>query len=165
MALLLLLSPTMVSLHLTTIESLLNNCFLHCHYLIPSPTTSSTLLSLSLSPTSLLLAIVLAAIDASWVRFSQWHSAARICPHRTMAPVIRIPAEDTFKTLQNVLKKRIDAKRILREREKKMLNAEEYEMMEVKYNNKPFLQPVDADDTKASIYYIRQKFTRYACKT
>jgi len=82
-----------------------------------------------------------------------------------MAPVIRIPAEDTFKTLQNVLKKRIDAKRILREREKKMLNAEEYEMMEVKYNNKPFLQPVDADDTKASIYYIRQKFTRYACKT
>ena len=83
---------------------------------------------------------------------------------RTMAPVIRIPAEDTLKTFQNVLKKRIDAKRILKEREKKMLSAEEYQMMEVEYNNKPFLQPVDTDNTKASIYYVRQKFIRCACK-
>jgi hypothetical protein len=34
-----------------------------------------------------------------------------------MAPMIQIPAEDTLKTLQNVLKQRIDANRILKERE------------------------------------------------
>lgn len=37
-----------------------------------------------------------------------------------------------------------------------MLSVEEYQMMEVEYNNKPFLQLVDTDNTKASIYYIRQ---------
>ena len=35
--------------------------------------------------------------------------------------------------------------------------------MEVDLDNKQFLQPLDADNTKASIYYIRQKFIRYAC--
>lgn len=79
-----------------------------------------------------------------------------------MAPTIQVPAEHTLKALQNVLKKRTDANRILKEREKKMLNGEGYRHMEVDLNNEQFLQPVDADDTKASIYYIRQKFTRYA---
>jgi hypothetical protein len=77
-----------------------------------------------------------------------------------MAPVIRIPAEDTFKTLQTVFKKHIDANRILKEREKKKLSAEDYRLMEVKYNKTPFLQPIDADNTKASIYYARIKFMR-----
>jgi hypothetical protein len=35
--------------------------------------------------------------------------------------------------------------------------------MEVDLNNKQFLQLLDADNTKASIYYIQQKFIRYAC--
>ena len=78
-----------------------------------------------------------------------------------MAPIIQVPAEDTLKTLQNVLKRRIDTNRIIKEREKKMLSGEDYQMMEVVLNNKQFLQPVDADTTKASIYYIRQKFIRY----
>src|SRR4051812_19202516 len=80
-----------------------------------------------------------------------------------MAPVIQIPEEDTLKTLQNVLKKRVDANRILKEREKQQLSAEEYRLMEIKHNKKPFLQPTDAENTKASIYYIRQKFIRYVC--
>ncbi|KAE8440383.1 hypothetical protein EG329_008182 [Mollisiaceae sp. DMI_Dod_QoI] len=78
-----------------------------------------------------------------------------------MAPTIQVPAEHTLKALQNVLKKRTDANRILKEREKRMLNGEGYQRLEVNLNNEQFLQPADSDDTKASIYYIRQKFTRY----
>lgn len=82
-----------------------------------------------------------------------------------MAPVIRIPAEDTLKTLQNVLKKRVDAKRILKEKEKIMMKGEDYQLMRADLNNTHFLQPMDADNTKASIHYIRQKFSRYARET
>jgi hypothetical protein len=44
-----------------------------------------------------------------------------------------------------------------------MLSGEDYQMMEVVLNNKQFLQPLDANNTKASIYYIRKKFMKYAC--
>ena len=77
-----------------------------------------------------------------------------------MAPTIQIPAEDTLKTLQNVLKKRIDANRILKEKE--IISGEDYRLMRVDLNSTHFLQPIDADNTKASIYYIRQKFSRSA---
>jgi hypothetical protein len=80
-----------------------------------------------------------------------------------MAPTIQPPSQDTIKALQNVLKRRIDTNRIIKESEKKMLSGEDYQMMEVVLNNKQFLQPLDADNTKASIYYIRQKFMKYAC--
>jgi hypothetical protein len=46
-----------------------------------------------------------------------------------------------------------------------MLSRDDYRLMEVNLNNKQFLQPLDADNTKACIYYIRQKFIRYARKT
>jgi hypothetical protein len=46
-----------------------------------------------------------------------------------------------------------------------MLSGDGYRLMEVNLNNKQFLQPVDADNTKASMYYIRQKFIWYARKT
>jgi hypothetical protein len=75
-----------------------------------------------------------------------------------MAPTIQPPSQDTINALQNVLKRRIDTNRIIKEREKKMLSREDYQMMEVVLNNKQFLQLLDADNTKASIYYIRQKF-------
>lgn len=41
-----------------------------------------------------------------------------------------------------------------------MLSGEDYQRMETGLDSKPFLQPVDSDDTKASIYYIRHKFTK-----
>jgi len=83
----------------------------------------------------------------------------------TMAPVIRIPTEDTLKTLQNVLKKRIDAKRILKEKEKTIISGEDYQLMRADLNNTHFLQPMDTENTKASIHYIRQKFSKYVHKT
>jgi len=78
-----------------------------------------------------------------------------------MAPVIQIPVEDTLKTLRHVLQESADANRVLKEREKKTLSGEDYGRMKVDYDNEPFLQPLDSDNTKASIYYIRQKFIRY----
>jgi hypothetical protein len=82
-----------------------------------------------------------------------------------MAPAIQIPAADTLKTLQDVLKRRADANRILKEREKKVLSGEDYRLLEVNLDSKPDLQPEDSDNTKASIYYIRQKFIRYTLNT
>jgi hypothetical protein len=82
-----------------------------------------------------------------------------------MAPTIHIPAVDTLKVLQNAVKRRLDAKRILKEREKNMLNAEDFRLLEVNLDGKPHLQPLDSDNTKASIYYIRQKFIRYIHNT
>ena len=56
-----------------------------------------------------------------------------------MAPIIQIPVEDTLKTLRHILKKRADAKRVLKEREKHALHGEDYRWMEVAYDNKVFL--------------------------
>jgi hypothetical protein len=82
-----------------------------------------------------------------------------------MAPMIQPPSQDTINALQNVLKRRIDANQILKEREKNMLSRDDYQLIKVNLNNKQFLQLLDAYNTKASIYYIRQKFIRYTCKT
>ena len=81
--------------------------------------------------------------------------------HRIMAPTIQVPAARTFSILENVFKKRTNANRILKEREKEMLGGEGYDRIEVDLDNKPFLQPVDAEDTKASVYYVGQKLILY----
>jgi hypothetical protein len=44
-----------------------------------------------------------------------------------------------------------------------MLSKEDYQIIEVVLNNKQFLQLLNANNTKASIYYIRQKFMKYTC--
>ena len=146
------------------------------HHLQPSNllwTLFSTLLSLSPRPLSLSGKDSRSLLSAHSPRhhsrprflrrFTFVHSVGTSIS--TMAPTIQVPAEDTLKTLQNVLKRRIDSNRILKEREKQMLSGEDYRLMEVDLNNKQFLQPLDADNTKASIYYIRQKFIRYTCNT
>jgi hypothetical protein len=76
-----------------------------------------------------------------------------------------VPAACAFNILENILKKRTNANRILKEREKEMLSGEGYDRIEVDLDNKPFLQPVDTEDTKASIYYVRQKWMKYARET
>ncbi len=74
-----------------------------------------------------------------------------------MAPTNQILAADTLKTLQKLVKRRGDANRILKERQKKVLSGEDYRLFEDNLGDKPHLQPEDSDNTKASIYYIRQK--------
>jgi hypothetical protein len=48
-----------------------------------------------------------------------------------------------------------DTNRILKETEEKMLSGKDYRHIEVDLNSKPFLDPIDADNTKASVYYVR----------
>jgi hypothetical protein len=79
-----------------------------------------------------------------------------------MAPKIQIPVNDTFKSLHNVLKKRINTSQVLKEREKMAYSTRDYQRKRAELNQKKFLQPLDADNSKASIYYIRQKLMRYA---
>jgi hypothetical protein len=79
-----------------------------------------------------------------------------------MAP-IQIPIEDTLETLQNVLRRRTEAQQALKER--KVLSGRDYRQMEDEYDKTTFIQPLDADNTKASIYYTRRKWTRYAWNT
>ena len=68
-----------------------------------------------------------------------------------------MPIARTFNILENILKKHVDANQILKQRKKQMLSGEDYNRIKVDLNNKLFLQPVDAEDTKANIYYIKQK--------
>jgi hypothetical protein len=82
-----------------------------------------------------------------------------------MAPTILIRPEETLKAIENVLKRCKDTSRILKEKEKQMLSGEDYQYIEVDLNEKQFLQPLDSDNTKANIYYIRQKFIRYVRPT
>jgi len=46
-----------------------------------------------------------------------------------------------------------------------MLSGEDYNRIKVDLDNKPFLQLVNAEDTKASIYYVKQKWIKYARET
>jgi len=78
-----------------------------------------------------------------------------------MAPKIQIPLNDTFKALHNAVRKRINTGQVLKEREKTAYTARDYQRKRTELNQKKFLQPLDADNSKASIYYIRQKLTRY----
>ncbi|KAG9232492.1 FluG domain-containing protein [Amylocarpus encephaloides] len=77
-----------------------------------------------------------------------------------MGPTTQTPAADTLKTLQNVQKRRSDVNRILKERQK-VHSGEDFKLLEDNLNNKRRLPQKDSDNTKASIYYIRQKFIKY----
>ncbi|KAH6699702.1 hypothetical protein BKA61DRAFT_213709 [Leptodontidium sp. MPI-SDFR-AT-0119] len=64
----------------------------------------------------------------------RWFIRSRRIPHKIMAPIIQIPVEDTLKTLRHVLKRRADANRVLKERERS--------------RNFGFLPPLESDNTK-----------------
>lgn len=74
-------------------------------------------------------------------------------------PPIQIPVNDTLETLQNVLKQRAEALHMSSER--KSLSGKDYQQMEDNYDKTSFIQPEDADTTRASIYYTRRKWTRH----
>jgi hypothetical protein len=61
-------------------------------------------------------------------------------PNGIMAPRIQVQPEETLRTIQNILKRRYDSNRIMKEREKEMLSGEEYQLIEVDLNKKS-LQP------------------------
>jgi hypothetical protein len=56
-----------------------------------------------------------------------------------MALIIYVPVARTFNILKNILKKRINANWILKEREKEILSKEGYNQIKVILDNKLFL--------------------------
>jgi hypothetical protein len=78
-----------------------------------------------------------------------------------MTPKIQIPINDILKTLHHAARKRINTGQVLKEKEKTAYTKRDYQRKRVELNQTKFLQPLDADNSKASIYYIRQKLTRY----
>jgi hypothetical protein len=79
-----------------------------------------------------------------------------------MAPIIELPPLDALDNLTSVVKRRIEGNRVLKEREKTKLTCEDYRQMRTDLNKQQFILPLDSDNTKASIYYIKQKFIRYS---
>ena len=63
-------------------------------------------------------------------------------------------------TLTNFLQQRYECSQVQKEKEKEKLTKEDYQRAREELNKKAFLAPLDADNTKASIYYNRQKWTR-----
>ena len=63
-------------------------------------------------------------------------------------------------TLTNFIQKRYECSQAQREMEKGYLTKDDYRRAREELNRKGFLAPLDADNTKASIYYNRQKWTR-----
>jgi hypothetical protein len=56
-----------------------------------------------------------------------------------MAPRIQIPANDTFKTLYNVLNNRLNTNQILKEREKAAYTTTDYQHKRAELNRTKFL--------------------------
>jgi hypothetical protein len=79
-----------------------------------------------------------------------------------MAPIIKLPPLDTLDALTSIVKRRIKGSRVLKEKEKTKLTCEDYRQMRTDLNKQQFILPLDSNNTKASIYYIKQKFIRYS---
>ena len=79
-----------------------------------------------------------------------------------MAPIIELPPLDALDALTSVVKRRIEGNRVLKEKEKTKLTSEDYRQMRTNLNKQQFILPIDSKNTKASIYYIKQKFIRYS---
>ena len=79
-----------------------------------------------------------------------------------MTPTISVSTK-TLETLQNVLKRCKNTDWIWKKKEKRMLSRDNYQLIEIELNKKHFLQLLNSDNIKTNIYYIRQKFIRYAC--
>lgn len=75
-----------------------------------------------------------------------------------MAP-IQVPFEASLKALTDVTRRRNHA----HEASKNIVvpTAEDIRQMAVVFNKAQKIQEVDADTTKANLYYIRLKFMRY----
>ncbi|MCJ1299665.1 hypothetical protein MMC08_002458 [Hypocenomyce scalaris] len=74
-----------------------------------------------------------------------------------MAPTVELPPLDALVALTSVVKRLIEGNRILKEKEKAKLTCEDYRQMRTDLNKQQFILPLDSDNTKASVDYIKQK--------
>jgi ABC-type cobalamin transport system ATPase subunit len=89
--------------------------------------------------------------------FAQLHNL--LLPQQAaMAPVITHP--DISHTLQHAAQKWHRKSQIMREEGQRKLSPSHYRQMTRKLNQTNYVPPPDSDNTKANIYYIREKFKR-----
>ncbi|KAG5748063.1 hypothetical protein H9Q70_009255 [Fusarium xylarioides] len=79
-----------------------------------------------------------------------------MAPH----PTRRRLHEDVTNALQNAAKRRHADTQRRKEEQRFTLNAQGYRQLRTQLNEKEFLSPLDADTTKANIFYIKKKFMR-----
>jgi hypothetical protein len=77
-----------------------------------------------------------------------------------MAPIKELPPLDALDALTSVVKRRFQENRVLMEKQKSRLTCEDYRQMRTDLNKQQSILPLDSENTKASIYYIKQKFVR-----
>ena len=75
-----------------------------------------------------------------------------------MTPIAELLPLDALDAPKSVVKRRIEENRALKEKQKSKLSCEDYRQMRTNLNKQQFILPIDSDNTKASIYYIKQKF-------
>ncbi|KID96846.1 FluG domain-containing protein, partial [Metarhizium majus ARSEF 297] len=68
--------------------------------------------------------------------------------------------DDVLQALAVAARRRHRATLARKETRKQALSAHGYHRLQRQLNKKTFLAPVDADTTKANIYYIKKKFMR-----
>jgi hypothetical protein len=77
-----------------------------------------------------------------------------------MAPLHELPPLDALDALTSVVKRRVEQNRVLKAKQESRLTCEDYRQMRTDLNKQQFILPLDSENTKASIYYIKQKFIR-----
>lgn len=79
-----------------------------------------------------------------------------------MAPVItrRPPHQDIACAVQNAAKKWHRKSQLRKEEHQQKLDPGDYRAMREQLNQTKFIAPLDADNTKANIYYIKKRFMR-----
>ena len=65
-----------------------------------------------------------------------------------MAPIFELPPLDALDALTNVVRRRIDGNRVLKEKENSKLTCEGYRQMRTDLNKEQFISPLDSDNTK-----------------
>lgn len=79
-----------------------------------------------------------------------------------MAPTItgRPLHQDIDRALQNAAQKWHRKSQLRKEEHQQKLDSTGYQEMRKQLNQTNFLPPLDADNTKANIYYIKKRFMR-----
>jgi hypothetical protein len=74
-------------------------------------------------------------------------------------PTTRQPPLAVLNKLTSFANRRFESCRV--EKQKKDASGADYQELRAELNKKKFLAPLDSDNTRASIYYIKMKFIRY----
>jgi hypothetical protein len=145
--------PSTVNYTFSAASRVIVNWEVHPFFLLRSGLLTHSLgHSLLLSLIVSLFLFKLSSLELSW--FLSFHTS--------MAPVLaRRPLhQDIIHALQDAAKKRHRDTQIRKEEQKWKVDSIGYQAMRDRLNQTSFIPPLDADNTRANIYYIKKKFMR-----